>query len=270
LDNTPDGVMSGQTQATVQRILDSAEVKGARVTIRVTGANPDLRETGTRNFDIDKWKAAFDNMSGVDANEYVASGTLIAHFAIDEPFSDFDNMTGATLEEICQYQKSQPGWEQVPCFIRELNTRLYDKRPQGGAYQYVDAGWAQIADHHYVPALKYDGSMLAYFEDNLAKGDSFGPGLMYGFNLIDGGREVPGCAKPSDPNHHNCAMSAAEIRAVADTLAILGNGRGCGVNGWWIDPTAGPSRKYFFTAGIQSALEYLNGKVGTLSPGPCT
>jgi hypothetical protein len=272
--NTPDGHMAGQSATTVQRILDSARVKGARVVVRVTPTNSNLLNA-SGGLDTTEWKNAFDGMAGINANSYLSDGTLIGLFAIDEPFTDFNGMTGAILEQLCRHQKSKANWSNVPCFIRDLNTKLYENRPAGGTYQYVDAGWAQIADHHYVPAAKYNGSMGAYFRDNLAKGDSAGVGLMYGFNLLNGGKEVPGCAKPVDPNHHNCAMSAGEIRAMADTLAAIGDDEGCGVNGWEIDPAAGPERDYFFGQGdyvgngIPSALQYLHSKVSGLRPGVC-
>jgi hypothetical protein len=70
-------------------------------------------------------------------------------------------------------------------------------------------------------------------------------------------------------------MTAAEVRTMADAIANLGNDRGCGVIGWMIDQEPGPERDYFFSTGtyagngIQSALQYLNSKVGGLRPGPC-
>jgi hypothetical protein len=127
------------------------------------------------------------------------------------------------------------------------------------------------SDHHYVPASTYGGDMGAYFRDNLAKGVSVGLGLMYGFNLFNG-VEVDGCARPDGVR---CAMTAAEVRAVADTLAAIGHEQGCGVIGYRIDPSPGAERDYFFSQGqyvnngIQSALQYLNSKVGGLRPGSC-
>jgi hypothetical protein len=92
---------------------------------------------------------------------------------------------------------------------------------------------------------------------------------MYGFNLLNGGREDnwPNCDSPDQ--QQDCAMTAAEVREVADTLAAIGGGKGCGVNGWEIDAAAGAARNYFFRQDIQSALGYLNSKVGGLQPGPC-
>jgi hypothetical protein len=266
MDNTPDGHMVAGTPNRARELLDAARAAHARITIRVAGGNEQLGSPGPLN--LEQWKANFTPMGNeVDANAYVADGTLIGHYAIDEPFYDFSNMSSATLEEMCRYQKSFENWSDVPCFIRELNTLLYTERPTGG-YQHVDAGWAQIADHHY--DTEYNWDMERYFRDNLDKGRLAGLGLMYGFNLIDGGREVENCAKPKDPNHHNCAMSPAEIEALADALAAIGHDQGCGVNGWWISPVSGsPERNYFFRSDVQAALAYLYDRVGGLRPGSC-
>lgn len=269
---TPDGHMTTGDSTSTRQMLNNARAAGARITLRVTGGNEKFQTGTDRTFVLSKWKAAFDDVAGMDVSGYVADGTLIGHYAIDEPFADFDNMTSGFLELICQYQKSFAGWSSVPCIIRDKNTRLYQSAPTGG-YQYVDAGWAQLTDHHYVPPATYGGDIGAYFRDNLDKGRQVGLGLMYGFNLINGGVEFSGCAKPGDQN--NCAMTATEVRAAADTLAAIGNDQGCGVIGWTIDASAGPERDYFFGTGvysgngIQSALQYLNTKVAGLRPGSC-
>jgi hypothetical protein len=119
--------------------------------------------------------------------------------------------------------------------------------------------------------------MGAYFRDNLAKGDQIGLGLMYGFNLIGGGREdLPGCVMIDGTSTHNCAMRASEIRALADTLAAIatsraaaGKDQGCGVNGWWINVSASDDRTYYFSDEIQDALQYLNTKLASTQPGSC-
>lgn len=263
MSHTPDGQMTAGSPSGVTEMLDSAQARDARITLRVTGGNENFQTNGDRIFVLSEWKTAFNDVSSMNLSEYVADGTLIGHYAIDEPFSDFDNMTSGFLEDMCEYQKSFAGWRSVPCLVREKNTRLYEHSPTGG-YQYVDAGWAQIADHHY--DQEYNNNMQAYFQDNLTKGRAVGLGLMYGFNLLNGGREFAGCAQPGSTE--NCAMTASEIREVADALENLGSDQGCGVMGWEI-ADQGPARDYFFSTGIQSALQYLNSQVGGLRPGTC-
>lgn len=273
MDHTPDGYVSATGVNGVRTMLDTARARGVRVVIRVTGGNPGTDPNNDPPFVLQDWKDAFDPVSGMDLNQYLTDGTLIGHYAIDEPFADFSNMNSGFLEDICEYQKSFPGWSQVPCIIRETNKKLHDTAPTGG-YQFVDAGWAQLAHQHYMPASTYDGDMGAYFRDNLAKGDLVGLGLIYGFNLFNG-RRVPNCERP-DGDDIRCAMTAAEVREVADTIAAIGNDQGCGVIGYRIDPNPGLERDYFFGQGtysgngIQSALQYLNSQVGDLQPGSCS
>ena len=100
--------------------------------------------------------------------------------------------------------------------------------------------------------------------------EQVGLGLMYGFNLLNGGREVAGCAKPDNPTSHNCAMTSAEVREVADAIAAIGSDQGCGLIGWEIDPEEGsPQQNYFLRSDIQSALTYMKNTVGGLRPGVC-
>lgn len=270
----PDGHYSAGNATNLLSTLNAARTAGVRITIRVTLAN-NLMLKPDSTLDIPKWKSEFDQVKGVDVGPYVADGTLIGHFAIDEPFADFKNMTAGQLEQLCQYQKTATGtkWQSVPCIVRDKNTRLADNSPAGG-YDWVDAGWAQLADHTFVPPppTGYSGNIGAYFRDNLQRGLNVGLGLMYGFNLLNGGVEFAGCAKPDSQD--NCAMTATEIRKMADTLAAIGNNQGAGVIGWQIDNDPGPERDYFFGTGIyagngiQSALQYLNATVGGLTPGP--
>jgi hypothetical protein len=263
--HVPDGHFSHSSVSGVIETLEAARAAGARITLRVTGGQHNFADPATpRIFELSKWKSQFDRVKTANVQSYVADGTLIGHYAIDEPFSDFDNFSGSFIEQMCAYQKSFEGWRNVPCMIRDKNTRMFEHAPVGG-YQYLDAGWAQIADHHY--DHEYNWNMRAYYEDNLNKGRQVGLGLMYGFNLLNGGREFAGCDRPA--SQENCAMTAAEIRAMADALVAIGHDKGCGVFGWEITQASGSQRSYFFRSDIQSALQYLKSTVGSLRPTPC-
>ena len=272
---TPDGHMTTGSVAGVYSRLQAAKAAGARITLRVTGGNGNFADPATpRTFVLSKWKNAFaNNVGGMPSDtvtKYLADGTLIGHYAIDEPYSDFDNLHGSnlgpTLEQMCQYQKdSFPAWSAVPCIIREHNTRLNQYSPAGG-YQWVDAGWPTAVNHTIEPA-PYNGSVQAFYDSNLVQGRAVGIGTMYGFNILNGGHIFAGCAKPDNPD--KCAMTADEIRTMANAIANLGSDQGCGVMGWMLDENPGAARDYFFLPEIQSALQYLNSRVGGLRPGLC-
>jgi hypothetical protein len=239
--------------------------------LRLHRGNQDL-EDANHNFQLAWWEADIDAATaGVDPRPYLRDGTLVGVYAIDEPFADFSgNMSGDMLEDMCQYLKSKQYWGSVPCLIRDLNTTLTqaDHLPHtpDGKYQYVDAGWAQIADHQYVTI--YNGSMQAYFKANLDAGAPRNLALVYGFNLINGGREFTGCAKPGVPPAaaHNCAMTPAEVREAADAIKALPEDQGCGVNGWRIDPNPGAELDYYNRADVQSALQYMHTTLATVRP----
>jgi hypothetical protein len=275
---TPDGHMTTGSVAGVYSRLQAAKAAGARITLRVTGGNANFADPATpRTFVLSKWKDTFrvhvGGMPSDTVTKYLADGTLIGHYAIDEPYSDFDNLhgpnLGPTLEQMCQYQKSFPAWSAVPCIIRELNTRLNLYSPSGG-YQWVDAGWATVADH---TIAAYGDNVQDFYQANLDQGHAVGLGMMYSFNLLNGGHEFTGCDKPD--SQMECAMTADEVSTMADAIANLGSDQGCGVIGYMIDPDPGPARNYFFSQdtyannGIQSALQYLNSRVGGLRPGLC-
>ena len=273
-DPMPDGQMASQNSVTMSKILKDAHQKGRRLTIRVTPDNGALVNNTTQKLlDVTKWTDAFDikRMDTLAANFYFSEGTLVALMAIDEPTSDFNGVTGAQLDALCQHVKSYANWDQVPCMIRELNTKLVSIEPTNG-YDYVDGGWAQIADHHY--DTEYNNDMSDYFTTNLEIGQQHGLGLMLGFNLINGGREISNCTR-FDNSNHNCAMRATEIEELADVVAAIGDDQGCGINGWWINPTDQAERNWYFSQGayanngIQDALDYLNSKLSGLRPGPC-
>ncbi len=110
--------------------------------------------------------------------------------------------------------------------------------------------------------------MVEFFQTNLSEGAVAGLGLMYSFNLINGGVEYTGCPKLGGAGH-NCAMSPAELRQMANAIASLSDDKGCGLMGWEIDGDPGPSRTYLFSGPIQSALEDVQNTVGGLRPGSC-
>jgi hypothetical protein len=59
---------------------------------------------------------------------------------------------------------------------------------------------------------------------------------------------------------------------MADTIAAIeasSPDRGCGLLGYEIEATAGDIRDYFFRSDVQSAMQYMNGKVAGLPSRSC-
>jgi hypothetical protein len=244
------------------------------VIVTVTGAdNPNLRNAdGT--FSMTKWKARFDAASAATSatavRNWVRDGTLVGIFVLDEPWLDFTNFSYSTLDDLCQYVKAS--WPWVSCLVREDNWVIDENTPANYTFQYLDAGWSQASN--FTVNQYGGGNIQTYFQNALDIGASHGLGVWYGFNLLKYANKAnTGCTGPEiDPGY--CAITPAQLRAVADAIEAIGSGKGCGVSGWFLDNAAGPDRNYFLSGtGIPSALQYLwdhtAGRTPAIQPGPC-
>ena len=270
----PDGKESSVAQSMLP-VLHYAKQHGARVVVNLTGSNTNFETNHDSMFVMRSGPpSSMPRPAPISADSvraYVKDGTLIGIYIIDEPWSDFKNFTHTTMESLCQHEKSF--WPWAPCIARTDNTVIDSNTPPGYHFTYVDAGWAQATAFKTTHSTA--GTVLSYFQDNLDAGNALGLGLYYGFNLVSyvNVNARPGC-QPRPENQQHCAMTAAEIRALADAIETLGNGKGCGVNGYRlpVDPQD-PERVYFFQTDINSALNYLwnhtAGRSPALQPGPC-
>ena len=282
--STPDAKITW-VGGNIPDILADAKATGSRIVIHVTRDNGVYTDPANGTFQIDEWKSDFDLVKdyGDAIRQYVKDGTLIGHYAIDEPFIDFEDFQAEDLEEICQYQKQY--WPFVPCLVR-VSPIVLDQdtiRPAGG-YRYVDAGWATLTDFAY-DKPPFNGDFKEWYDSNLVAGRRSGLGMMYSFNLLNGGHEETpapdGCVdQPPPQQQENCGMSADEIKKMADAIATttgLGHDQACGVIGWALYKDPGPERDYFLETGTYSnndmptAMQYLWNKTAGagLRPAPC-
>lgn len=279
---TPDAKLSW-TGGNIPQILADAKATGSRIVMHVTRDNGVYTNTdGT--FNMANWKADFNLVAGYGnaIRPYVKDGTMIGHYAIDEPFIDFTNFQAADLEEMCQHQKLS--WPFVPCIVRINPAKLDSVKPAGG-YIYVDAGWATLTDFQY-DQPPFDGNFKTWYDTNLVAARRSGLGMIYGFNLLNGGHEATpapgGCVHPPPDQSANCAMTATEIDKIANAITTsplgLGHDQACAVIGWQLSNTAGsPERNYFFgtgqysSNGMQAAMQNLWNKTAGagLRPAPC-
>ena len=91
-------------------------------------------------FSLDKWKARLLPYRSINFSSYIADGTIIGNYLIDEP-NDPTNWAGttvspATLDEMAMYSKQI--WPTMPTIVRVSPSYL-----KGHTYQYLDAAWAQ-------------------------------------------------------------------------------------------------------------------------------
>ena len=206
-------------QASVRR-LQEARAKGKRVFVKMAGPNAGfMNSDGT--FNIDLWKANIDKWAGFDIASFIADGTIVGHYMIDEAHSSGTwggrSVTAAELDEMARYSKQH--WPNLPTVVRDSPTDLarhaggWNTPVPGWSWQYLDVAWAQ-----YNPT--YMGSAGAFAAAQVSSANQQGLGLVMGLNVIDGGNGSSGISSASAPSSRRdgWAMSADEIRTYGRAL----------------------------------------------------
>jgi hypothetical protein len=230
-------------------LLDQARAKGARVVLRLCMGRDKFVKNSDGTFSLTKWKALVDRFTTVDLTPYIADGTILGHFLIDEPSraSKWGGkaITQATVEEMARYSKRL--WPEMTTIVRAPPTWLAEA-PM--SYTDLDAGWAQYR------ASK--GEVGKWISDEVAAAKSRGLGLVVGMNLLDGGNgssRIPGWTKGL------YAMSASEITSYGTEL--LSQSYACGFFMWMHDTT------YYGRSDVQAAMEGLSAKAKSHSRTSC-
>lgn len=223
--------------------LEAARRTNGRVLLNFAG-NDNHDSAG---FSLAKWKQRVDRFRVMDFTSYIADGTLIGHFLMDEP-SDPSNWNGnvvspAVIEEMARYSKEI--WPDLPAIIRAWPAYL-----KGYQYQYLDAAWAQ-----YHVRL---GSIDDFIANNVRDAKASGLALLTGLNVVGGGGSESGL-----PGYHNAkyAMNASQVRSWGG--AILAEPYFCGFFMFRFNPD------YFSRADIQGAMAELSQKAQSRPNRPC-
>lgn len=193
----------GPSRVTSQ--LEAARRARARVVLNLSTTSGSKTPDGS--FSLELWKRRVDRFKDIDFEPYVADGTVLGHYIMDEPHSA-KNWNGkpvpfADIEAAAKYSKER--WPRMTTFVRAHPGFL------AGApfrWMYVDAAWAQYS------ARK--GDVRAYVESNVASARALGLGLVVGLNLLSGGTSESGIA---GYNKGKWAMSARQIRRWGRILA---------------------------------------------------
>jgi hypothetical protein len=201
----------------------------ARVILALAGGPGNYTDPGG-SFNFDEWKQRQDRYAGVDFSSYIADGTVVGNFLIDQPNCPScwggQVIPQATVEAMAQYSKSL--WPDMKTIARADPTWL-DDYPD--PYVYLDAGWAQY--------VMRKGDVNTYLSDNVQASQSKGLGLIVGLNLLDGG-----------PNQES--LTASQLKDFGSVL--LGSSLACAFISWRYDAA------YYARTDIKSALELLSKK----------
>jgi hypothetical protein len=225
--------------------LEAARRTNTQVVLNFTG--PEHHFTDNAGFSLAQWKRRVDRFRGIELTSYIADGTILGHFLMDEP-SDPSNWNGtqvspAEVEEMARYSKEI--WPTMAAIVRAWPAYL-----NGYQFKYLDAAWAQ---YH----VRF-GSIDEFIATNVRDAKASGLALVAGLNVLNGGSPSSGIPGTRAGKY---AMSASELRSWGG--ALLSEPYMCGLFIWKYNS------KYFERADIQAALSDLNHEAKNHAARPC-
>jgi len=244
LDPTFNALLTDAHPPTLLAKLEAARRTNGRVLLGFAGAS--WKYTDSAGFNLAKWKQRVDQFRGMDLSSYIADGTLMGHFIMDEP-NDRRNWNGhlvalADIDEMARYSKEI--WPDLPAIIRGWPAFL-----KGYQYKYLDAAWAQYHERF--------GSIDAFIASNVADAKAIGLPLVLGLNVLAGGGE--GGIEGYYRDKH--AMTASQVRSWG--AAMLAQPYVCAFFMFRYNPD------YFARPDIQAVMAELSEKAQSLPNKPC-
>jgi hypothetical protein len=214
--------------------LEAARRTNTRVMLNFSGPSWWFADGG--GFNMTKWKQRVDRFRAIDFGSYIADGTVVGHFIMDEPADpsnwNGDLVTPAELDEMARYSKEI--WPNLPAIVRAWPVYVKDYQ-----FQYLDAVWAQ-----YLWRL---GDIDSFIATNVNLAKAAGLALVAGLNVSNGGSPSSGIP---GRNPGKQAMNAEEVRTWGSIL--LSEPYMCALIVWRYMPD------YFARQDIQEAMLDLN------------
>lgn len=249
LNSVHTGLVEAPTPSGLLSFLSQVRARGGRVLIKFGGGENSYKNSdGT--FNLTKWKTAVDRYRNIDFSSYIADGTIVGHFLVDEPH--FPGRWGdkgipqATVEEAARHSKLR--WPSLPTLVNAPANWLASVPV---TYVALDAGWAMFR-------AKTSSSASKYATQQVKRAKSKGLGLVAGLNVLDGGDGSSGI-RGTQPR--TWAMSAAELREYGS--ALLAQSYVCAFSMWRYDAT------YYNRADVKSALADLSAKARSHAKTSC-
>jgi hypothetical protein len=205
----------------VLSLLAEARARNGRVLLKFSMGADSYVKNADGTFSLTKWKALVARFRNINLNPYIADGTLLGHFLIDEPHRTAKwggkVISHATLEAMAQYSKQL--WPGMNTFT---HTQMGWLANTSVTFRHLDAGWAQYT------AGK--GEVTKWITTEISYAKREGLGLMVGLNVLGGGSSSSG-VKGYWPGKN--AMSANEIRTYGTKL--LNQSYACAFMVWAYD-----------------------------------
>jgi hypothetical protein len=204
-DPTYTGTVWLASPRTILAKLEAARRARARVILNLSSTKGSQNPDGS--FSLELWRKRVDRFKGLNFASYIADGTLLGHYLMDEPHSA-NNWSGkpvslADIEAAARYSKEL--WPSMTTFVRTPPGFL-----EGAPFPWVhvDAAWAQYSARR--------GDVKAYIASNVASARALGLGLVVGLNVLTGGSKEGGMP---GSKAGTWAMSASQIREWGAILA---------------------------------------------------
>jgi hypothetical protein len=225
--------------------LEAARRANTQLLLNFTG--PEHHFTDDAGFSLAEWKRLVDRFRGLDLTSYIADGTILGHFIMDEP-GDPSNWNGksvspAEVDEMARYSKDI--WPAMATLVRGWPAYL-----KGYQFKYLDAAWAQ---YH----VRF-GSIDEFIANNVRDAKASGLALVVGMNVLNGGSGSSGIPGTRAGKY---AMSASELRSWGG--ALLSEPYACALIIWRYNSS------YFERPEIQAALSDLNHEAQSHAKQPC-
>jgi hypothetical protein len=242
LDKVHTGWMAGGAldPKNILSKLSGARARGGRVVIKLSMGRDRYVKNADGTFSLTKWKSLVSRFKSVNLGPYIADGTIIGHYLIDEPHRaqrwGGRAISHTTLEEMAKFSKEL--WPQMTTIVRVAPSWLASAP---FSLKYVDAGWTQYRASH--------GDAAKWVASETRAAERAGLGLVVGMNVLDGG---DGSSRQRGYTRSKWAMSASEIRKYGS--AMLGSQRACGFFNWTHDSD------FYNRSDIRSAMAEVSSK----------
>jgi hypothetical protein len=230
-------------------VLTAIRSKGGRIVVKLCKGRDMYIKNADGTFSLTKWKALVNQYRNVNLAPFIADGTILGHYLIDEPHRTArwggKIISQATIEEMAAYSKSI--WPAMPTLARVVPSWL---AAAPTTYTHLDAGWLQ-----YVPNK---GEVTTLVTAEIAAAKQKGLGLVLGLNVMDGGN---GSSKIPGVTRGKYAMSATELRTYG--TALLNQSYACGFYMWTHNTS------YYGRTDIKAAMAELSAKAKTHAKTSC-
>jgi hypothetical protein len=240
LGSVHTGALRTPDENTILDQLAAARAKGARFVLKLAGGSDGWVKNADGTFNFEKWKSMVSRYKDLDISSFIADGTILGHYLLDEP--NLASRWGgkvipqATVEAMAHYSKQL--WPGMLTFVRVVPSWLIAAPV---TYTYLDAGWAQYA--------AYKGDAATWLTGEVAAAKAKGLGLVVSLNVLNGGNGSSGIRGPGSGKY---SMSAAELRSYGG--ALLDETYTCGLLMWMYEPA------YFGRTDIQAAMADVSAK----------